>query len=154
MALVTITGNAWDHGVTVLPANLQQRLWFVPNGGHIVLGAGALDGQPVAVDFNRANGAFTVQVWSTNSDDLWYTLRTDWLPPGQETEPTAERSRSFFEWPQRIFPGEGGALGDLVSQTVGRGIVYCAPDAPNVFRQNQLHYNTDTYDLYERVVTW
>lgn len=153
MPLVQITGFARDHGLEVLPTSREQRLWFVPNMGHMKPSAGALDGRPVAADFNRSTGAFSVDVWSTLEPDLWYYLRTDWLTPISPGS-TEEVNRGFFQWPQRIFPDTGGELGDLIEQQTGLGLVYCAPDVVNTSRRNQLQYNTGSHDLYERVVTW
>ena len=153
MPLVTITGNARDHGLVVLPTNLEQRLWFKPNMGHLV-GPHALDGQRAYAELSPS-GAFTAEVWSEpGNSNFWYTLCTDWLPPGQETEPTEERARGFFEWPQRIYPDIGGDIGDLIDQYFGLGTVYAWHDAPRRDRFNQLHLNTTSQWLYERTIKW
>lgn len=153
MPLVTITGNLRDHGLVVLPTEYEQRLWLKPNKGHIRAGY-AMDGARVYAQLSTS-GEFTAEVWSEpGAPDLYYTLCTDWLPPGQETEPTEERARGYFEWPQPIYPDTGGPIGDLVEIIVGVGLVYCAPDAPNPSVRMQLHYDTDSYNLYERVIEW
>lgn len=154
MPMVTITGNVRDHGLVVLPTNLEQRLWFKPNEGHVV-GSYALDGQRAYAELS-SSGAFTAEVWSEpGRPDFWYTLCTDWLTPGQETEPTEERARGFFEWPQRIFPDSGGPIGDLIDPTIViPGWVWCSPTAPDSGVRNQLQFNMTTKLLYERVVRW
>lgn len=105
-------------------------------------------------DFNRSTGAFSAEVWSTLQPDLWYTLRTDWLLPGQETEPSEERARGYCEWGQRIYPDAGGNVGDLVDQFFGIGLVYAWYDAPRRDKFNQLHLNTTSQWLYQREVVW
>lgn len=157
MPLVTLHGNLFDHGGNVLPSELQQRVWLVPNRGHIKEGSMALDGLPVLCDFDRNTGRFGADVWSTLEPDLWYILRTDWLVPGQETEPPEERARGYFEWPERIFPDVGGYVGDLVKITAGVGMVYVGGEVStgmeNIPRY-QFAYNPYTHWLYERQITW
>ncbi|GAA4774706.1 hypothetical protein [Microbacterium gilvum] len=156
MPLVTLTGNVSEHGLAILPESLQQRLWLVPNKGHIK-GSRALDGQPVLCALNRATGAFTADVWSTLEPDLFYTLRADWLIPGQESEPSEERARAFFEWPVPIFPDTGGPIGDLVEIIAGLGLVYVSDAvAENMspVPRYQLAYNPSTTWLYQREITW
>ena len=38
MALVSITGNAWDHGRRVVPAVWKPRLWVRPVGDRVAAG--------------------------------------------------------------------------------------------------------------------
>ena len=156
MPLVELSGNLTEHGLAVLPAELQQRVWLVPNKPHLK-GGRALDAQPVACVFDRTTGAFSAQVWSTLEPDLFYTLRTDWLQPGQETEPSEERARTFCEWSEPIYPDVGGTVGDLSDITAGVGLVYVAADVRqgmNPVPRYQLAYNPDTFWLFEREITW
>ncbi|MGX9349160.1 hypothetical protein [Microbacterium sp. KNMS] len=156
MPLVTITGNLRDHGLKVMPAQFQQRLWFKPNEGHI-RSSYAMDGDRVYATL-AADGSFSVDVWSEPSTpDLWYTLCTDWLPPGQELEPTEERARGYFEWPVKIFPDVGGPIGDLVDIIQGIGLVYVSTDVHEGMSpvpRYQLAYNPSTTWLYLREITW
>lgn len=156
MTLVEISGRLQDHGAVPLPASYEQRLWLVPNKGHITPGR-VFDGGPVRCDLNPSTGEWSAEVWSTLEPDLWYTLRTDWLPPGQHTEPTGERARGFFEWPERIFPDVGGTVGDLVDISKASGLTYVSTGVTSSMSpvpRYQLLYNPATNDLYERVVTW
>lgn len=156
MPLVTITGNLGDHGLSVLPSQYEQRLWLKPNKGH-VRGPHAMDGARVYASL-ASSGAFSAEVWSDPNDpDLYYTLCTDWLPPGQETEPTEERSRGFFEWPQPIYPDLGGPIGDLIDIIAGVGLVYISSAVNEHLApvpRYQLAYNPITTELYERRVQW
>lgn len=156
MPLVTITGNLRDHGLVVLDPQFEQRLWFRPNSGHIK-GSYAMDNARVYADL-QADGSFSAEVWSEPSDpDLWYTLCTDWLPPGQELEPTEERARGYFEWQQPIFPDIGGPLGDLVDLIFGVGMVYISSkvnEAMSPIPRYQMLYNPVTNDVYARELTW
>ena len=150
MPLVNLYSNASNHGLEVMPANRQQRIWLVPNRGHIVPAGGALDNIGVLCAFNHSTGDFNADVWS-EGPDLWYYLRTDWLVVPGDTE---EGARGFYQWDTRIYPDTGGDIGDLIEQQFGLGLVYCAYDAPNPARRNQLHYNIGSADLFERVLTW
>lgn len=153
MPLVTITGNLRDHGIIALPTQFEQRLWFKPNKGHLVSGY-ALDGARVFADLTPQAG-FSAGVWSEPNDpDFWYTLCTDWLIPGQETEPTEERARGFFEWPQRIYPDAGGPIGDLIGRGPGGGgLVAAGPTLPDAsVRWAQFQWDTDSGWVFERKV--
>lgn len=105
MALVTVTGNAWDNSHVVIPAALQPRLWAKPTGDRIA--GSLLIGVESQATLNPTTGAFSVEVES----DLDYQMVMDWLIPGQETEPPEQRSRDHAEWP--IFNSAGG--GDIGS---------------------------------------
>jgi len=153
MPAVIVSGNLRDHGLANFPPGLKPRLFFKPNKGHIT-GSYAMDGDRIYADL-QPDGSFTVQLYSEPSNpDVWYTLCLDWLPPGRENEPTKERSRGWFEWPQRIYPDTGGPLGDLIDLINGVGMVYYAADAPRKGVRMQLHFNTSTDDLYAREITW
>jgi len=153
MPMVTITGRLTDHGVAVMPPQYQQRVWFKPNTGHI-RSSYAMDGSEVPATLN-ADGTFSATVYSDPSDpDVWYTLCTDWLPPGQGLEAPENRARGYFEWPVRIYPDIGGPISDLVEIVNGIGMVYYASDAPRRGVRMQLHFNTSTDDLYAREITW
>lgn len=155
MPLVTITAQPSDHGIKVMPAALQQRFWLVPNEGHL-LGNRALDNQPVLADFTPGGTTLTAQVWSEPGNPrLWYTLRTDWLRPGQELRPPPELSQGYYEWPVRIFPDTGGPIGDLIDPNIATtGLVWCSPTAPDSSVRAQLQFNMTTKLLYERQVRW
>lgn len=107
MALVTITGNAWDHSRKVIPAGLQPRLWARPVADEI--SGSLLVGVSSRATLNTASGAFSVQLES----DLDYAMWMDWLIPGQETEPPADRARGYAQWP-RFNSGAGGPIGSLL----------------------------------------
>jgi hypothetical protein len=158
MPLVTLEGNVRDHGLEPLPADLYQRVWLRPNRERIVPGAGALDGQRVyAKDYDPETGAFSIDVWSTLDESLWYTLGSDWLRPGWSADPlndpSDERMRGYCEWHQdRIFPDAGGPIGDLVKNPPVFGLVWSSPTAPDAGVRTQMQFNTTTKLLYERVI--
>lgn len=156
MPMVTMTGRVTDAGQNPLPVSLDPRIWLRPNQANVGGSASVFHREEVPVEWVNINqGTFTVELWSEPNDpNVWYTLVFDHLVPGQETEPPGERARAYSEWPYRIYPDVGGALGDLVAQVTGTALVYCASDAPNSSRTNQLHFDTDSNFLYERVVTW
>lgn len=150
MALVTITGNAWDHSRAPIPASLQPRLWFRPIAAHI--SGSLLAGVEVQATLTASTGAFTVKVES--GPGLKYRVSMDWLVPGQETEPPENRARSYVEWPYEVYPDVGGDIGDLITYVYGVGDVYVANDAPNYSRREAFQLNPSTQDLYRRRVTW
>lgn len=100
MALVEITGSAWDHSHVVIPASLQPRLWAKPVASRIA--GSLLAGVESRANLNLTNGSFWVRVES----GLDYVMTMDWLVPGQETEPPEKRARSSVEWP--VFNSGGG----------------------------------------------
>lgn len=153
MPLVNVVLNLVDHGQVKLPDGWQPRVWFRPNKSHIVpAGSGAMPAVEVqAAPRETSPSAYIAELWSEPNDpDWWYTLCVDWLPPGQASEQPGERSRGYMEWPYKIYPGEGGDLGDIISQQVGLALVYAAPNAPTSGRWNQIHWNTSTGWVYER----
>lgn len=157
MPWVEVWGYVTDHRQENVPAELEPRLYFKPNRGRID-GQGALDNVRVWGSLNRETGYFAATIWSDPGDpELWYTLCMDWLPPGQETEPTEERARTYYEWPERIYPDIGGRINDLVRNVVGVGLVYVSTAVSGSMSPvppYQLLFNPETDDLYQRVITW
>ena len=100
MALVTITGNAWDHSQKVIPASQAPRLWARPLRDRIA--GSLLAGVESRATLNLTTGAFFVDLES----DLDYVMVMDWLIAGQETEPAGNRARGYAEWP--VFNSAGG----------------------------------------------
>jgi len=107
MAIVTVTGNAWDHSRRVIPAVLQPRLFARPVGDQI---AGALlAGVSSRATLNTTTGAFSIELES----DLDYRMWMDWLIPGQEDERVEYQARNHAEWPLFNSAG-GGPIGTLI----------------------------------------
>lgn len=106
MALVTVTGNAWDHSRDVIPADLHPRLFARPTADRIA--GSLLVGVESQATLNPTTGAFTVKLES----GLDYRMVMDWLLPGQETEPPERRARTYAEWPP-FNSGSGGTIGSL-----------------------------------------
>lgn len=107
MALVTITGNAWDHSGKVIPAELMPRLWATPLDDRV--SGGLLTGTKSRATLHPVTGAFTVEVES----DLDYRMEMDWLIPGQQYTETGDYARSFAQWP-RFNAAGGGPIGSLI----------------------------------------
>ncbi|GGD33005.1 hypothetical protein GCM10010915_11740 [Microbacterium faecale] len=151
MPLVPVNGNLFDFGQVVVPPALEPRLWFVANQSWLAATGGAFFNAEVRATWRQETGGFHADLWSEPNDPrLWYTMRLDYLEPGQEQEQPGNRARGFFEWHYKIFPGEGGNLGDIIGQQVGLALVYAAPNAPSMPRWNQIHWNTSTGWVYER----
>ena len=128
MALVSITGNAWDHGRRVVPAVWKPRLWVRPVGDRVA--AGLMVGSSVQATLDPVSGAFSVEV----EGGLDYVMWMDWLIPGMELEPPSDRARGFAEWP-RFNAASGGSVESLPTRGVSwRGVVfgYGPPDASYV----------------------
>lgn len=118
MALVTITGNVWDHSRDAIAEDQQPRLWFKPDRSRV--GPGLLGDEEVRASLTASTGAFTVQLES--APGITYTPILDYLvtPTGETPE---NRARGRVEFPT-IYPGNGGdisALGEFVGLN---GIVY------------------------------
>lgn len=153
MPLVNVWGRVADFSQKTFDPALEPRLWFVPNHARFAVRT-AFHSEEVLADWTN-DWNFSVDLWSEPEDpDMYYTLQLDHLVPGQQTEPPKRRARAVVEWPYKIYPGEGGSIGNLVQQVYGSGLVLLAGNAPVQNRVNQLHLNTETWDLYERVVTW
>lgn len=153
MPMVTVRGSLYDFAQVTVPSELEPRVFFVANNEWITSGGGAMFNGEVHAPWVAGQGGrvFETELFSEPNDPrLWYKLRLDYLNPGQETEPPENRARAFFEWPYKIYPGEGGSLGDIIGQQVGLALVYAAPNAPNNGRWNQIHWNTSTGWVYER----
>lgn len=125
MALVTITGNAWDHSRQVIPAELQPRLWAKPLGDRV--SGSLLAGVESRATLDPVSGAFMVAV----EGNLDYRMVMDWLVPGQEEEAPGGRARTFAEWP--VFnSASGGAIQDLPGAPISSAtvLVQLAPPPP------------------------
>lgn len=151
MPLVTITGNAWDHGQVPIPASRRPELLFRPNGSNV--GVGLLAGVESKAELNPATGYFTVQLFSDVSHRIRYTPVLRWLTNPEESDPE-KWSYGYAEWPFEIIPDTGGDITGIINEVVGIGLVYVGPDAPTTARRNQLQLDPVTWDLYERRVLW
>ncbi|WP_336633655.1 MULTISPECIES: hypothetical protein [unclassified Microbacterium] len=148
MALVTITGTARDHARIPIDPSLKPRLWFVPKRAEV--GGGLMTDGEVQATWTNMSGGFTVEVES----GLWYRVRMDWLVPGQENEPPEKRARGFVEWPFDVNSDVGGDVGALVDLVIGNDLVYCSPTAPDGGVRTGFQFNTTTFDLFQRKVTF
>ena len=110
MALVQITGNAWDHQGQPIPANRAPELFFVPRA-HGFGGSALLVGGEAKATLNTSTGAFTVEVES--QPGLLYQPRMRWLLNPDGPDPDQWRFGTA-EWPFLIAPGEGGLITDLI----------------------------------------
>lgn len=122
MAKVTVTGNAWDHSRDVIPANLQPRLFARPLADRIT--GSLLVGVESKATLNSSTGAFSVDLES----DLDYVMVMDWLFPGQEEEPPANRARAYAEWP--VFNSAGGGTISSLFPPISTGTIVAELGAP------------------------
>lgn len=122
MAKVTVTGNAWDHSRKVIPASLMPRLFARPPADRI--SGSLLVGVESQATLNTTTGYFTVEVES----GLDYQMVMDWLVPGQETEPPANRARAHAEWP--VFNSAGGGPISSLFPPVPTGQIYAELGPP------------------------
>lgn len=127
MALVTVTGNAWDHTGKPIPAEQRPELWFRPRRADVA-GDALLAGVEVRADLDTATGAFSVRLEAMPGIEYRPVLR--WLiDPSQTTEKWAY---GYAEWPHLIapYPG-GGAIGDLLQpDKLGELVVYVSRTPP------------------------
>lgn len=116
MALVTITGKAWDASHDPIPPELEPRMFLRLTRSSV--GSGLLTDDEVDCDL-QADGSWSVQV---DPDAGLYVPCLDRLVPGQETEPPENRARSWKEWPA-FWPGVGGDISALMPWAGVRGVV-------------------------------
>ena len=154
MPFVTISGNVRDHAGIIIPANREAELYFVPVEPQIVSGSpAALAGVEVKADFTPTTGDFTVDLFSDLTPKFRYWMELRWLVNPADTAPE-RRAYGHARWPDPIYPDTGGSIGNLIDPLQTFPYVYVDSSAPNAGVRNQLHFNTNTDDLYERVVTW
>lgn len=118
MALVTITGHAWDGSREPFTSAQQPRLFFRPDKSFV--SAGLQAGVEVQANLNLSTGAFTVELES--DPDVMWVPEMDWLVPGQESEPPERRARGHVEWPP-FFAGRGGDISALMPFVGLKGVI-------------------------------
>ena len=127
MAIVTVTGNAWDHTGTPIPAEQRPELWFRPRRADVA-GDALLAGVEVRAELNTATGAFTVQLEATPGIEYLPVLR--WLI--DPSQPVERWAHGYAEWPKPIVPYPvGGTIGELLpADGVGDLTVYVSLTPP------------------------
>jgi len=116
VALVTVTGNVWDHSRDPIPAESEPELWFRPAASTIA--GSLLAGIESQATLNVATGAFEVELES--APGIQYTPVLRWLVnPGSELE---RRAYGYTEFPA-FNPGAGGDIGTLPPYVTVNGIV-------------------------------
>ena len=94
MALVTITGNAWDHNQQPIDPLLRPELWFRPLNADTI--NGLMTHREVKATLTLQSGAFSAQL----EQDAVYIPEVRWLAdPDQWDEAVANRSSLYSEWP-------------------------------------------------------
>lgn len=117
MALVTVTGNVWDHSQAPIPADQQPRLWFRPDKSRI--GKGLQADVETRANLTAGSGAFTVQLESL--PNISYTPVLDYLvESGGLPE---NRARGYIEFPP-FYPGNGGDISTLTSFVGVNGLMF------------------------------
>lgn len=116
MALVTITGKAWDASHDPIPATLMPRMFLKLADNSV--GAGLLTDDEVDCEL-QSDGSWSVQV---DNEAGPYVPCLDRLVPGQESEAPENRSRRYKEWPS-FWPGPGGDISALMPFAGVRGVV-------------------------------
>jgi hypothetical protein len=130
MALVTVTGNAWDHSRKPIPADLQPRLFARPLDDRIA--GSLLAGVSSRATLNATTGAFSIQVES----DLDYRMWMDWLLPGQQDQRVEFQARDMAEWPVFNSAG-GGPIGSLLPPNAS-GVIVAELGAPPASAQRMV----------------
>lgn len=127
MAVVTVTGNAWDHTGAPIPAALRPELWFRP-ARNDQSGNALLAGVEAEATLNPTTGAFTVQLVA--EPWLRYTPVLRWLI--NPSEPDPERwAYGYAEWSWTINPfPNGGPVGDLADVDLTVYSVFVSLNAP------------------------
>lgn len=127
MATVTVTGNAWDHTGSPIPAGLRPELWFRPLG-HDVASGSLLAGVEVKSTLNTATGAFTVKLvaepWIRYRPVLRWLLNPD--------EPNMQMwAWGYAEWSWTFNPfPNGGKISDLGGPDLSAYHVFVSLNTP------------------------
>lgn len=127
MALVTVTGNAWDHTGSPIPSTLRPELWFRPEK-HDVSGSALVAGVEAKATLNLTTGAFSVELvaepWIRYKPVLRWLLNPD--------EPNMERwAWGYAEWSWSFNPyPTGGKIGDLGGPDLSAYNVFVSLNAP------------------------
>lgn len=109
MALVTITGKAWEHGYRTVPADLQPELWFRPLSTSYA--RGLRSSREVRAALDSDTGDFEVELES--QPGLLYVPVLRWLTDrSQATESVDNRARGYDEW-EPFWPGNGGDISNM-----------------------------------------
>lgn len=127
MALVTITGNAWDGDRDPIPAANEPELFFRPLSTSMMQGL-LTDREVPAEAFNLATGAFTVELESVPG--LMYIPILRWL---KNPEDPMNRGRGQAEW-KPFYPGTGGPISQLPPVVQLGGVWYGFGAPPTVLR--------------------
>lgn len=110
MAVVTVTGNAWDHTGNPIPASLFPELWFRPES-HDVSNGSLLAGVEAKAALDTATGAFTVDLVA----EPWIRYRPvlRWLiNPNEPNMQMWAWKYAQWLWDFNPFPN-GGTISDL-----------------------------------------
>lgn len=108
MSKVTVSGNAWDHNLVAVPANLQPQLYFRPVATSMA--HGLLTSREVKATL-QSSGQFTVQLDS--HPGIFYVPVMEWLlDASQADELVQNRALSRCEW-TAFYPGRGGDISEL-----------------------------------------
>lgn len=112
MALVTVTGNAWDHTGAPVPAVYRPELWFRPERADVIDDTLATPTEVKAL--MNAAGQFTVQLMSAPGVRYRPVLR--WLV--NPDEPLMEKwAYGYARWDWAVHPyPTGGPIGDIVDR--------------------------------------
>ncbi|MDF2990815.1 MAG: hypothetical protein K0S37_1329 [Microbacterium sp.] len=111
MATVTVEGSVLTHEGVVFPLELSPELWFRPQRPSSVPGA-LLVGVEVKAEWVNINeGLFTVRLEA--APDTFYVPVFRWRQNPAEPRPELW-SYGYQEWPYKLWPGNGGAIDDLL----------------------------------------
>ncbi|WP_404475126.1 hypothetical protein [Microbacterium aerolatum] len=110
MATVQVTGNAWDHTGSPIPAELHPQLWFRPER-HDVSGANLLAGVEAQATLDTATGAFNVDLVA----EPWIRYKSvlRWLlNPHEPNMQMWAWGYAEWSWTFNPYPG-GGPISEL-----------------------------------------
>ena len=136
MALVTVTGNAWQGDRKPIPSDLGPELVFRPICSTIAGGLFTAN-EVVAEWTGESPGEFSVRLES--QPELLYVPVLRWRVPDPR-EVFENWARKYEEW-DPIFPGNGGPIGQLPGVVKLGGVWYGIGEPPEVLkRRNDVIY--------------
>jgi len=124
---VSVTGNAWSHAGSPIPAERRPELWFRPNRNNLSESA-LLAAVDVKATLDPGTGRFVAVLESAPA--VLYRPWMRWLVNPDERDP--ERwAFGYAEWPFEINPYPvGGPIDELARVDLSTITVYVGLDAP------------------------
>jgi hypothetical protein len=112
VATVEVSGNVRTPKGVAFPEGMGAELWFRPNQDAVAPGT-LIVGVEEMAELDPGTGTFTAML--EVAPDLWYKPFFRWVVDKSDPKPS-NWSFGYREWPYQLWPGNGGAIEDLLKQ--------------------------------------